>query len=129
MTTAQRPIPVGKYEILQDYETKAASVRVFRMEGSVERIEQHVHHHSTQIYMVIAGEARITVDGVDHTLLPFETLAVYPGTAHGAAPVGPQAILANISIPPLAADDQLPVAGEPEPPDLKLPKVGSDYDD
>ncbi len=127
--TAQRPTPVGKYEILQDYETKTASVRVIRMEGSVEQIEQHIHHKSMQIYLVIAGEARITADGVEHIMRPFETLSVYAGTAHGAAPVGPQAILANISIPPLQADDQLPVTEEYEPPDLKLPRIGSDYDD
>ena len=124
-----RPAPVGRYELVQDYETRNASVRVIRMDGEVERVEQHVHHKSMQIYLVIAGEARITIDGVEHLMGPFEMISVYPGTAHGAAPAGETAILANISVPPLEADDQLPVVEEPEPPDLKLPLIGSDFDD
>lgn len=127
--STERPIPVGRYEIVQDFVMPGASVRVFQMEGSAERIEQHIHHKSTQIYLSIAGEARIAVDGVEHLLSPYEALAVYPGSAHGATPVGTRAILANISIPALANDDQLPVSEQPEPPDMRLPRIGSDYDD
>jgi len=127
--TAERITPVGKYDILTDYVTPGASVRVFRIHGAGERIDQHIHHKSTQIYLSIQGAARITVDGVEHIVGPYEALTVCPGIAHGAVPVGEEAILANISIPALEFDDQLPVEQDLEPPDWKLPGEGTDLED
>jgi quercetin dioxygenase-like cupin family protein len=120
---------VGIYEVLTDFVTPQASIRVIRMAGAAERVEQHIHHKSTQIYLSLSGDVRIVVDGVEQVLPPYEAVAVHPGIPHGASPVGAEAILANISVPALSPDDQLPVEDQPEPPDLALPGPGSDVED
>ncbi len=125
----QRPIPVGRYEVLQDFECPTASVRVFRIAGSEERIDQHIHRRSMQIYVSLDGRARISVDGTEYVLQPYEAHAVWAGSPHGAVALDGQAILMNISVPGLAADDQLPVGQAAEPPDLELPGSDSDVED
>jgi mannose-6-phosphate isomerase-like protein (cupin superfamily) len=127
--TLERPTPVGTYDILTDFLTNDAGVRVFRMGGVAQRIEPHVHHRSAQIYVVLEGEARITVDGVEHFLRPYQALAVPVGVPHSAAALGPEAVLANISTPPLRFDDQLPPDRPVTPPDFELPRPGSDVED
>lgn len=125
----ERPQPVGTYEILTDFVTPSASIRVFRIRGVAQRIEPHVHHHSAQVYLVLAGEARIMVDGVEHFLRPYQALSVPIGVAHSAVPVGEVAVLANISTPPLRVDDQLPPDAPATPPDFELPGPGADMED
>ncbi len=108
-----RPAPVGRYEVLQDFECPTASVRVLRLAGTAEHIEQHVHRRSMQIYLGIEGQARIVVDGVEHLIGPYEALPVWPGSEHGAIAGSREATLVNISIPPLSADDQVAVSPKP----------------
>lgn len=127
--TDQRPIPVGQYRVLQDFECPTASVRVFRLGGPMESIDQHVHRRSMQIYVSVAGRARITVDGVEHVLEPYDAFAVWAGTPHGAAPFDGEATIMNISVPPLEADDQLPVTPLAEPADMRIPGAGTDLED
>lgn len=129
MTIAHRPATVGRYEVLQDFVCPEASVRVLRLEGPAESIDQHLHHKSMQLYLSLDGRVVITVDGEQKTLAPYEVLGIWPGTAHGAAPADDVATLVNISIPPLSAEDQLPVEPQPEPPDMRLPFGDSDIDD
>lgn len=125
----QRPAPVGRYEVLQDFDCPAATVRVLRLAGAAEHIDQHLHRRSMQIYVSIDGEARIVVDGVEHVIRPYEALPVWPGSEHGAVAGSAEATLVNISIPPLAADDQLAVTLEREHPDMRLPRAGDDTED
>lgn len=125
----QRPQPVGRYEVLEDFECHSASVRVLKLEGATEHIDQQATRRSMRIYLSIGGTARVTVDGVTHLLQPYAALAVWPGSEHGAAPAGSEAILVNISIPPLTADDQLPVTPAEEPEDFRLPRGDSDIED
>lgn len=127
--TEPRPAPVGRYEVLQDFNCPAASVRVLRLARAAEHIDQHVHRRSMQIYLGVEGQARIVVDGVEHLIGPYEALPVWPGSEHGATAGSREATLVNISIPPLAADDQMPVGGAAEPPDLRLPRGGEDVND
>lgn len=124
--TEQRPAPVGLYHILQDFECPTASVRVFRMKPGSEAIAGHVHHRSMQIYVAIEGTVLIDVDGVETTLTPYQAFPVWPGRQHSASPTGGEAVLMNISIPPLAADDQVPVPAHYEPNDMKLPNGDDD---
>lgn len=122
----QRPTPVGLYQLLQDFDCPAASVRVFRMDGERDAVASHVHRRSTQIYVALRGTVMIDVDGMETVLAPYQALAVWPGQAHSASAIGGEVILMNISAPPLAADDQVPVAAIAEPPDLRLPHDGGD---
>ncbi|WP_322819383.1 cupin domain-containing protein [Tepidiforma sp.] len=108
--TESRPIPVGLYHLLTDYECPAASVRVLRMSDEGDAVGSHVHRRSMQLYVAIEGRVAVEVDGVESVLQPYEVLAVWPGSVHRASPVGGPAVVANISIPPLGADDQVPAA-------------------
>lgn len=106
---AERPIPVGNYELLEDFESPAATVRVLRMARTGQAVELHVHERSAQIYVALQGRVRIEIDGRVAEIEPFHAASVPAGAVHGAAPVGDGAILMNISVPPLGADDQVPV--------------------
>lgn len=107
--TLPRPEPVGQYEILQDFEaTDQASVRVFRLTNEAE-VEAHVHHMTTQIYVAIQSRVIVERDGIAAPLDPYQAVMVPPGTVHRAYPAGAEAVLMNISVPPLKADDQVPM--------------------
>ncbi|HEX6031246.1 MAG TPA: cupin domain-containing protein [Tepidiformaceae bacterium] len=123
-----RPVPTGNYEVVQDFECPSASVRVLRLSGARESIEPHVHRRSMQIYVSLEGRAVVAVDGEERILEPYDAVAIWPGSAHGASPDG-EAILLNISVPPLARDDQLPVQAPTEFPDLRLPTREEDVND
>lgn len=107
--SAQRPVPVGNYSLLEDYECPSASVRVIRMVGGGERVDPHIHRRSMQLYVAISGQVVVESDGVEHLLEPYRPLAVWPGSPHGVRPVNGEAVVMNISIPPLGADDQGPL--------------------
>lgn len=125
-----RPIPVGLYHLLTDYECPAASVRVLRMSDEGDAVGSHVHRRSMQLYLAIEGSVAVEVDGVETVLQPYEVLAVWPGSVHRASPVGGAAVVANISIPPLGADDQVPAPDAHEAADLRLPRgSGADVED
>lgn len=104
-----RPQRVGAYEVLQDIESAAQSVRVIRMSGADSAVRAHVHHRSAQTYLVVRGRVAIEVDGVESIVEPYGAVAVPPGVAHLARPVGGPADVVNISVPPLAPDDQTPL--------------------
>lgn len=123
--TAARPTPVGLYHLLTDFECPAASVRVLRMSGEGDAVGSHVHRRSAQIYVALEGSVAVEVDGVEHILRPYETLAVWPGSVHRASPVDGEAVVMNISVPPLGADDQLPVAAPTGTEDPSLPAGGA----
>lgn len=129
MTTARSIPTVGDYEILQDFECPAASVRVFDLPVGMGAVGSHIHHRSMQIYVALQGAVMIEVDGVERTLLPYQAMAVWPGSVHRASPLDATATLMNISIPPLGMDDQLAVADEPEPNDMRLPRADDDLED
>lgn len=124
-----RPPLVGHYELLQDYEVPTASVRVFRLAGGGgDAVDAHTHHRSMQIYVALSGQIVVEKDGVETLLEPYQALAVWPGSAHGARPAGGPAVVMNISVPPLGADDQV-ANPKTEARDQTLPRIGSDYDD
>lgn len=128
--TNPRPTPVGLYHILQDFECPTASVRVFRMASTGDAVAGHIHRRSMQIYVVLEGSVMVDVDGAETLLEPYGALPVWPGSRHSATPVGADAVLMNISIPPLAADDQIAAPlPEHEAPDMALPHSGDDLED
>ncbi len=104
-----RPTRVGNYELLEDYETEQATVRVLRMARTAQAVQRHLHNHCTQIYVVLEGQIRVHVDGTETEITPYQAKVIPPGAVHGASPVGEAAVLMNLSIPPLRADDQVPV--------------------
>lgn len=111
----QRPVRVGEYELLTDFECPSASVRVFRLLPR-HPVQTHEHRKSMQIYVALEGDVEIEQDGVIQALRPFEAVAVWPRTRHSArVHSGDMAVVMNISIPPLSADDQR-LPEEPEAP-------------
>ncbi len=126
MPEVRRPEPVGNYDVLQDHEVRDASIRVIRMENTAEAVEPHLHHLSQQVYVALEGRAVIVVDGVEHTVEPYGSVTVPRGSVHTARPEGGTAVVMNISLPPLRADDQAPLPGGS---DLNLPSDLSDVDD
>jgi mannose-6-phosphate isomerase-like protein (cupin superfamily) len=129
MTTSERPAPVGQYHLLQDFQCPTSSIRVIKMTSESEAVGGHVHHRSMQIYVALEGAIRIDVDGLETDLEPYGALTVWPGSRHMAWPRDGAAILMNISIPPLAADDQHPTDVPAERPDMRLPGEDSEVDD
>lgn len=127
--TSPRPAPVGLYNILQDFDCPTASVRVFRMTPGDDAVGGHVHYRSMQIYVALQGTVLVDVDGVETTLKPYAAFPVWPGRRHSASPVGGEAVLMNISIPPLEADDQVPIATNFEPADMRMPMGDEDIHD
>ncbi|GAB4321272.1 MAG: hypothetical protein Kow0010_01530 [Dehalococcoidia bacterium] len=115
MDVQGRPILVGEYELLTDFDCPSASVRVLRLVPA-HPVETHEHRRSMQIYVALEGEAEIEQDGVYTAIRPYEAVAVWPRTTHSArVRAGGSAVVMNISIPPLAADDQI-IAGKEETP-------------
>jgi quercetin dioxygenase-like cupin family protein len=110
--TSPRPARVGVYELLQDFEARDASIRIFRLQQGAQNVESHVHERSAQIYVALEGRVAIEHDGAETTLTPYEAFAVQPGVVHGARSVDESAVVMNISVPPLEADDQVAVAQE-----------------
>ncbi len=79
--------------------------------------------------MALEGRVAILRDGVEEILEPYRALEVAPRVVHSARAVDPVAVVMNISVPPLAADDQAPLGQEPYHEDYKLPMEGGDIDD
>jgi mannose-6-phosphate isomerase-like protein (cupin superfamily) len=78
------------------------------MEGEPERIVRHVHQRSEQVYLVLEGEVEIMKGDSVLQLGAYDVAVIPAGVPHGARPLGARAVIANISVPPLAADDQRP---------------------
>lgn len=128
MTSSPRPPIVGQYQLLQDFESQAASIRVFRVTDEAKSVEPHVHQFTTQFYVLLEGNAVIERDGVEHKLQQYEVLEIPRESLHAARAVSGEAVLLNISVPPLRADDQVAVQPNVFHPDLALP-TGVDVDD
>lgn len=127
--TDTRPPQVGNYELMTDYESNEMTVRIFRMVAGVERVEPHVHQRSAQVYVPLVGQVTVEVDGVETTVNPYHVHCVAAGRAHSARPATGTVIVMNISVPPLEANDQVPVAEVSDPGSMPLPKAGGDVDD
>jgi len=129
MTAPARPIPVGVYELLADFDSRRVSVRVFRLVRGSEFVDRHRHAKSTQVYVALEGRVSILRDGVETAIAPYEALEVSPGVIHAARAIDPTAVVMNISAPPLDIDDQAPLGHEKHTASFDLPVDGGDVDD
>lgn len=127
--TIERPPMVGQYELVQDFDSPEASIRVFRVWAGGHEVQTHVHQHSTQFYVALEGSVAIERDGVETVIAPYEVVRVTRGTSHGARATGAEAVVLNISVPPLRADDQVAVEPDVYRADLRLPSQESDVED
>jgi len=96
---------MGDYQILVDIRTPECSLRTLRL-SSGRTVKLHVHHKTTQIYLVIEGDAVATVAGENKKLGSMESLRIPVDTPH-ALSTESTAIVVSISIPPLRLDDQI----------------------
>jgi mannose-6-phosphate isomerase-like protein (cupin superfamily) len=125
----QRPTPVGTYQILQDYEDRALSIRVLKIDTEDDAVEPHLHYKSAQLYVGLIGKAAIEVDGAVTLVTPYDVVPVPLRSLHTARAVDGPAVIMNISVPPLQADDQAPALSREETPDMRLPSGEADIDD
>jgi mannose-6-phosphate isomerase-like protein (cupin superfamily) len=107
--TQQRPGRVGNYELVEEFESDEASLRILRMEKTDQAIQAHIHRRSMQIYVALQGRVAVDRDGETRRLEPYQAVIIQPETVHAAYPETETAMILNISIPPMAADDQVPV--------------------
>jgi len=98
---------VGNYDLLEDFESDDATVRVLRLAPDGQSIQPHLHERTTQIYVALEGRLRVEVEGQATDLHPYRATVIPAGMAHRAVAIDEAAVLMNISIPPLAADDQI----------------------
>lgn len=67
--------------------------------------QRHRHRHARQFFYVLAGQLRIEVEGLVHTLGPRQGLEVAPGQAHEVRNAGAQpAEFLVVSQPPSHGD-------------------------
>lgn len=125
----QRPPMVGRYQLLLDYECPDATVRILRLKAGEQAVEQHLHHHTDQIYVTLEGEAVISNEGVDVPLPRYHATTVTRGSLHAARAVAGEAVVINISVPPLRADDQKAAHPDLARNDLSMPSMDSDLED
>ena len=108
MTSPRRPRQVGQYEVIQDFQTSGLSIRIIRMDLATAAIGRHVHHKCEQVYVVMEGEVTV-LRGDERLELGLHDVAAIPhGVPHGAFPRQGNAVVMNISTPPLDPDDQVP---------------------
>ena len=71
--------PWGSFTVLED----AASDKVKRIVVHPgERLSYQLHHRRAEHWIVVSGNALVTLDGVEHSVGPGETVDVAIGTAH-----------------------------------------------
>jgi mannose-6-phosphate isomerase-like protein (cupin superfamily) len=102
-----RPPKVGQYELLLDFECAPASVRVIELRANTELVEHHVHRKTAQIYVALRGQAVVDIDGQQVLIEPYRAVHVPAGAVHGVHAASREAVVMNISVPPLAVDDQV----------------------
>ncbi len=127
--TDERPKLVGEYDLVQDFVNNNMSIRVLQMDGDDNAVGPHVHYRSSQVYIGLSGKAAITCDGVEHIVNPYDIVSIPVRSLHAARAVDGPAVVMNISVPPLRADDQSPSLGEKEAPDMRMPSTETDVDD
>ena len=87
-------------DLLEDFDTESATIRVLRMAPTGQAIQQHLHEKTTQIYVALQGRVRVEVEGKTIDLEPYRATVIHAGKPHRASPVEETAILMNISISP-----------------------------
>ena len=127
--TATRPPIVGLYRLLQDFTSNEASIRIVRVASGGHSVEPHVHQRSKQFYVALEGRVVIEIDGVETELAPYDVIAVPRGSMHAARSAGNEAVVLNLSVPPLEPDDQVAVHPDIYRSDLALPRTDADLED
>lgn len=127
--TDQRPQLVGDYKLLQDFQNNSIGIRVLQMSSDDKQIEPHLHHHSAQVYIGLEGKAIVECDGVEHQVSAYDIVSIPRQSLHTARALDGPAVVMNISVPPLRADDQAPSLSTVEAPDMRMPSDESDIDD
>ena len=92
-------------------------------------ITEHIHPHQEERFIVLAGEARFTLDGQEHVARAGETVVVPAGVRHSEGNPGPAEITAVVELRParrtkefheavagLVADGRTTLRGAPKNP-------------
>ena len=105
-------VRIGDYEVISYTETPECSLRLLKL-AKDKFVHLHHHHKTTQIYFILEGTARATVDDKSVVLKPYQILRVPPDALHSIRTVD-EAVVLSISVPPLEASDQHVATGHRE---------------
>ncbi len=97
-------VHIGDYEVVSDQETPECSFRLLKL-AKDRFVYLHHHHKTTQIYFVLEGAVKATVDDKSVVLKSHQILRIPPDTLHGIR-TDAEALVLSISIPPLDPSDQ-----------------------
>ncbi len=97
-------VRIGDYEVISYTETPECSLRLLKL-AKDKFVHLHHHHKTTQIYFVLEGTARVTVDDKLVVLKPHQILRVPIDALHSIR-TDDEAVVLSISVPPLEASDQ-----------------------
>ncbi len=71
--------PWGKYYVLEDKKTH----KVKRIEVNPnQRLSYQYHHHRSEVWTIISGEALVILDDEEHFLYPGEVIKIPQGAKH-----------------------------------------------
>ena len=110
MVDQSRP-RMGTYEILQEFVADEMSFRIFRLKRDAQIVDRHLHRRTTQFYVGLDGTVLVECDDTSVEIVPYDCVRVGPGAVHRASPAGDTAVVLNISVPPVQANDQILEAG------------------
>jgi mannose-6-phosphate isomerase-like protein (cupin superfamily) len=77
--------PWGRYEVLED--APAWKVKRLTVDPG-QRLSYQRHEHRAEHWVVVAGSARVTLDGTDHDLAPGQSIDIPQRGAHRLANPG-----------------------------------------
>lgn len=98
---------VGNYEVLRHSSLPECSLRLIRVSPG-HAVERHYHQATVQIYVLLEGEAQVSIGDTVRTLRPYESVRVPRFIPHSITSEG-TAVALSVSIPPLKLEDQHPV--------------------
>ena len=97
-------VHIGGYEVISYVETPECSLRLLKLTKD-KFVHLHHHHKTTQIYFVLEGTVKATMDDKSIILKSHEILRIPTDMLHGIRTDG-EALVLSISIPPLDSSDQ-----------------------
>jgi mannose-6-phosphate isomerase-like protein (cupin superfamily) len=104
----------GDYSVQADHEYPECSLRILRLTPG-QTTGAHLHRRCMQSYLVLEGRVEVQVGDVYHNLAPGEAVRVPIGAIHTARPVDGVAVVVSVSVPPLRAEDHIPVTSRSTP--------------
>jgi quercetin dioxygenase-like cupin family protein len=109
MGTMKKAIIIRSYQLEEEPTHHDAGVlkRVILRQGAIPRLNQfatarfreddfvpkHRHADMVEVFFLLDGEVTVCLEGEEHSILPEDTVVVYPGVLHGFRIMKPSRLL------------------------------------